>query len=272
MANWKKQALGDLPLYQATNLTWLPGIVQGFTTRRGGVSLPPYASLNLGVHVGDSLESVTANRERLWLDLGFNAGQVAMAQQIHGNEIAVVTGGDPLPVPGADALLTDVPDTLLMLLYADCVPVYLVDPVQRAVGLVHAGWRGTAAGIVGRSMAAMQEAFGSVPSACLAAIGPCIGGDSYEVGTEVADQFRNFPGGRDAGSATAIFPRNELQGTYLLNLRQIVFTQLLIAGLKAQYIAVCDQDTYKNKADFFSHRRDGPKTGRMAAFLALRPR
>ena len=112
----------------------------------------------------------------------------------------------------------------------------------------------------------MTEHFGSRPSACLAAIGPCIGGDSYEVGAEVADRFRSLPGAR---AANVVTPRNEFGGTYSLNLRQVVFGQLLYAGLRAQSIAVCDEDTYRNKRDFFSYRRDGA-TGRMAAFLGMK--
>ena len=117
----------------------------------------------------------------------------------------------------------------------------------------------------------MREAFGIQPASCLAAIGPCIGGDSYEVGREVADRFRNFAAGRNSGAATAVLPKDELVGKYTLNLRQVIFAQLLAAGLRAEYIAVCDEDTFRNRREFFSFRRDGAATGRMAAFLALRP-
>ncbi len=269
MSHWKKQAVGDLPLYQAETLSWLPGVVQGFTTRRGGVGAAPYDTLNLGAHVGDREGDVQANRQRLWDDLGFRADQVAFAEQVHGKNVAPVTAGGL--VMGADALITNTPDVLLMLLFADCVPIYLFDPAQRAIGLVHAGWRGTAANIVGKTVSALRAQFGSRPKTLLAAIGPCIAGDSYEVGRDVADVFRNLPGGRNAGMGTAVFPKNELGGKYTLNLRQIVFAQLLIAGIKAEYIAVCDEDTFRNRRDFFSFRRDGAQTGRMAALFALRP-
>ena len=271
MAGWKKRAVGDVPLYQATTMAWLPGFVQGFTTRSGGVSAAPYDTLNLGAHVSDVPDAVQANRERLWNDLGFDAPHVALAEQVHGDVVARVTEGGPIPVPGADALITDTSGLLLMLLYADCVPVYLADPVGRCIGLVHAGWRGAAANVVGKTVAAMKNEFGIHAAGCLAAIGPCIGGASYEVGREVAGQFRNFAAGSNSGATTAVLPKDELAGKYTLNLRQVIFSQLLAAGLRAGYVAVCDEDTFHNRRDFFSYRRDGAATGRMAAFLALRP-
>ncbi len=267
MTGWRKQPIGDLPLYQAKTMAWLPRIVQGFTTRRGGVGVAPYDTLNLGAHVGDAPASVAANRTRVWSDLGFEAGRVALAEQVHGNGVAVVAAGTEAgPVPGVDALVTNVPDLLLMLLFADCVPIYLVDPARKAIGLAHAGWRGTEANIAAKTVQMLTAEFGSLPSSCLAAIGPCIGGDSYEVGPDVADRFRTLPGSR---AANVVLPRNEMTGTYTLNLRAIVFLQILSAGLKAESIAVCDEDTFRNRRDFFSYRRDGV-TGRMGAFLGMK--
>jgi len=267
MSGWRKQPIGDLPLYQAKTMAWLPRITQGFTTRRGGVSAAPYDLLNLGAHVGDLDASVYANRQRVWDDLGFTEGQVALAEQVHGDRVAIVRSGTgSLPVMGADALVTSTPNLLLMLFFADCVPVYFVDPVRKVIGLAHAGWRGAAANIAGKTMAVMTDEFGCAPSACFAAIGPSIGGDSYEVGAEVADQFRTLPGTRGTSVVT---PRSEFGGTFSLNLRQVVFGQLLSAGLPAGAIAVCDEDTLRNKRDFFSYRRDGT-TGRMAAFLGIK--
>lgn len=267
MADWKRSAIGDLPIHQAATLSWLPGVVQGFTTRRGGSSKPPYDTLNLGSHVGDIPAFVQDNRQRLWADLGLAEHQVALAEQTHGSTVALVTEGSTVPIPGTDALITNTRDVLLMMLYADCVPIYLVDPNARAVGLAHSGWRGTAANIAARTMAAMTEQFGSQPNACLAAVGPCIGGDSYEVGRDVAGVFRNMP---DLRGGVAVSPKSEISGTYTLNLRQVVFSQLLGAGLRADAIAVSAEDTFQNKRDFFSYRREGAQTGRMAAFLGIR--
>ncbi len=267
MTGWRKQPVGDLPLYQAKTMAWLPRITQGFTTRRGGVSIAPYDSLNLGTHVGDDLAQVQANRRRVWHDLGTPESRVVLAEQVHGDGVAIVSeGAAAVPVAGADALVTNTPDLLLMMLFADCVPVYLVDPVRKVIGLAHAGWRGAAVNIAGKTLQAMTAEFGCVPSACFAAVGPSIGEGSYEVGAEVADRFRSLPGAR---SASVVTPRSEMGGTYNLNLRAVVFGQLLYAGLLAGSIAVCDEDTFRNKRDFFSYRRDG-MTGRMAAFLGIK--
>lgn len=267
MSGWRKQPIGDLPLYQARIIAGLPNITQGFTTRDGGVSAAPYDTLNLGSQVADAPDAVGTNRQRLWSNIGFTEAQTALAEQVHGNQIAIVTVGTGIsPTAGVDALITDTPGVLLMLFYADCVPIYLADPVKKIIGLVHAGWRGAAANIAAKTVRTMAEEFGTRPETCLTAIGPCIGGESYEVGPEVADRFRSMPSAR---SGNAVMPRSEFSGTYNLNLRQVVFGQLLGAGIRAASIAVCDEDTYRNQRDFFSYRRDGV-TGRMAAFLGMK--
>jgi len=261
--------VGDFPMYQAATMSWLPGVVQGFTTRQGGVSVAPYDSLNLGAHVGDSLEHVSINRARLCGDLGFDMSRVALAEQVHGDGVAHVVSGSEQPVVGADALITDTPNLLLMLFFADCVPVFVYDPKHKAIGLAHAGWRGAAGNIVGKTISAMRDNFGTHPSDCFVAVGPCIAGDSYEVGVDVADKFRNLTAGGESGSANVVMPRDELAGTYNLDLRQVIFLQALQTGVRADQIAVCDEDTFRNRRDFFSFRRDGA-TGRMAAFLGMR--
>lgn len=269
MSGWKKIDVGGLPIYQAKTLSWLPGVVQGFTTRHGGVSDVPYDSLNLGAHVADQDKNVLENRRRLLAELNTAPDEVALAEQVHGNRVAVVSRGGEGPVSGADALITNVPNVLLMMWFADCVPVYIVDPVNRVAALVHSGWRGAEGNVVGATINAMVNEFGSNPKSCLAALGPCISAESFEVGWDVASRFRDFPGGTDAGAATIVLPLNELAGKYSVNLRQVVFSQLLETGLRGDYISVCAQDTFRNRRDFFSHRRNGPRTGRMAAYLGF---
>ncbi len=266
MSDWTRREIGALPVYQAANLAGLPGVVHGFTTRHGGVSRPPYQSLNLGVHVRDDPASVEANRQRLWAELGFLPSQVRSAEQVHGNGVAVVQRGGLAVAPGADALVTNRTGLLLMLLFADCVPVYIVDPVEQAIGLVHSGWRGTVSGIVAEAVHAMRENFGSRPELCLAAIGPAISGESYEVGQEVADHFRHLD---ILQHADALVPRCESSGRHTLDLRSVIYAQLLEAGLPAAGVSVSAENTYSDSQNFFSFRRDG-ETGRMAGFLALR--
>lgn len=270
MAGWTRRAIGDIPIHQATTLSWLPGVIQGFTTRSGGVSVSPYETFNLAAHVGDDPAAVATNRERLWADLGFRAEDVAMAEQVHGDGIARVTHGGGPPVAGVDALVTDVPGILLMMFYADCVPVYVVDPARRTIALIHAGWRGTESNIVGKTVAFLRREFRTVPSGCLAAIGPSISGDSYEVQSDVADRFRDLAAGGNSGASTVVVPKDELGGKYLLNLRQVIFTQLLAAGIRAESVAGSQSDTYRDRREFFSYRRDGQRTGRMCAFLGMR--
>ena len=272
MANWKRTLVGDMPVYQATTISWLPGVVQAFTTRRGGVSAKPFDTLNLSLSIGDSQEAVMENRQRVLADIAGGGAQLVTASQVHAVGVACVDCLPKAPLE-ADALITDTPGLMLMLLFADCVPIYIIDPTHRAIGLAHSGWRGTAKNITRHTLKAMQEHFGTQPRACLAAIGPCISADYYEVGSEVADALRDAPGGKEAGSTTQVMPRNEFGNKWSVNLRQIVFTQLLQAGLKPEYIAVSDQCTFRNRRDFFSHRRasiDGEKTGRMAALFGLK--
>jgi len=233
------------------------------------VRQPPYDSLNLGAHVGDSANDVAANRERIWADLGFRETKVVTAEQIHGDDVAVVTGPSLAPIPGVDALITNVPGLLLIMFFADCAPVYIVDPNKKAIGLVHSGWRGTSKHIVRKAIQQMVSEFDCSPSNMLVAVGPCISADSYEVGSDVANLFRDMSVGKASGSALAVQPRNEIGGTYNLDLRQVIFAECLETGIRAEYIAVSDEDTYRNKRDFFSHRRDGV-TGRNAAYLAIR--
>jgi YfiH family protein len=269
---WSRRLIGDTPLYQASTMSWMPGVVQGFSSRRGGVSLEPYDTFNLSERVGDNLAAVGENRLRLAADLGFETGSFAFAEQVHGSGVARVDSAPADPVRDVDALVTSTPGILLTLFFADCVPVFVYDVPNRAVGLIHSGWRGTVKDIIKATLARMTAEYGTDPGACLAAIGPCICGDHFEVGREVVEQFR---GALEVAATSVIVPKNEFTGVYLLNLRQVVFQQLLGAGVHADSIAVSDECTFKNKREFFSHRRESSRkrtTGRMAGVIGLRPR
>jgi hypothetical protein len=270
MGTWVVNKFGEIPVYQAVTISWLPGIVQGFSTRRGGVSQEPYDTFNVGLTCGDNPEHVFANRMRLADAIGVDLGKLVFAEQVHGSEVAVVDEVQSVPVPGVDALITNRPGLILCMTYADCLPIYIVEPTKKVVALVHSGWRGTASNIVQRTTDALKERMEIDPRNCQVAIGPSIGCDNYEVGTEVADFFRDT---RGSGASTTVMPKNEMLGTWVLDLRAIAFLQLLHAGYRPQAIAVCDSDTYANDRDFFSHRREsqaGGKTGRMAGFLGIR--
>jgi polyphenol oxidase len=269
MAGWQIKKFGEIPVYQAATMSWLPGVVQGFTTRHGGVGQAPYDTLNLGLNCGDDAKTVEANRAMLAAALERDPDQLVYAEQVHGAGVAIVESAQDAPVAGADALITAVPGLILMLHFADCMPIYVVDPLKRVAALIHSGWRGTAADIVTRTTDVLKAQFDVRPRSCQVAIGPSIGADNYEVGSEVADRFR---GTYSSGASTPVMPRNELAGTWSLNLRSIAFTQLLNSGYRAESIAVCAEDTFANSRDFFSHRREsmaGRSTGRMAGFLGL---
>jgi YfiH family protein len=269
MPGWSFKSNGSIPIYQSDTIVWLPGVIQGFTTRDGGVGTPPYDTLNIGLNCGDDERIVGTNRSRLASVAGVEPGKLTFAEQVHGARVAVVDSEQAVPVPGVDALVTAVPGLVLTILCADCMPIYIVEPIKRVVALIHSGWRGTAANIVANATNVLKDQFDVKPRSCHVAIGPCIGAESYEVGRDVADLFRSTLA---SGASTPVMPRNELAGSWNLNLRSIAFTQLLSCGYKPTSIDVCDEDTFANKRAFFSYRREslsGLKTGRMAAFLGL---
>ena len=269
MANWIVKNQGGLRIYQAATVSWLPGIIQGCTTRQGGVSAAPYESLNLSLACGDIQSDVLANRARLAQALGIASDKMVYAEQPHGAEVVIVEHEQSEPVAGADALITAVPGLLLTMLFADCMPIYIVEPVKKIVALIHSGWRGTAANIIHRTAVVLKNQLDVSPRACYVAIGPSIGETNYEVGAEGADRFRDS---YSSLGNTPVMLKNEMIGTWTLNLRSIAFSQLINTGYRPESIAVCDEDTYANSKDFFSHRREshaGMKTGRMAAILGI---
>ena len=172
--------------------------VHGISTRLGGVSNTPFASLNLALHVGDEPAAVGENRRRFCRALGFSEERLCTAEQVHGERIVRVTEAEAGrgarayadAIAGTDALMTDVPGIPLFLCYADCTPVLLLDPVHKAAAVVHAGWKGTALGIAGKTVRAMEAAFETRPEDCLAAIAPAIGASCYEIGEDVAVKFQ----------------------------------------------------------------------------------
>jgi uncharacterized protein, YfiH family len=243
------------------------GWLHGFSGRAGGVSRGPYASLNLGLHVGDDPACVLENRRRLCRAAGIDPGSLVVGQQVHGAQVAVVTPRDrgrgafspDDAIPGVDALITDAPGVVLMALYADCVPVFIYDPKRRAVGLAHAGWKGTAAGIAGRTLAAMADAFGTRPEDCWAAIGPSIGPCCYEVGEDVAARF------------SALDPAlvREQGESRRLDLWAANEQQLVAAGVPPAQVTSARLCTRCLQETFFSHRAQGGRAGRMAAFIGV---
>lgn len=247
-------------------------VAHGISTRFGGVSEAPFDSLNLALHVGDVPAAVVENRRRFCRGLGLLAEHLCAAEQVHGVRIVRVTGKDAGrgwcdygdAVPKADALMTDVPGVPMLLCYADCTPVLILDPVRHAAAAVHAGWRGTVQGIAAKTVQAMHEAFGTEPRDCLAAIGPAIGGECYEVGQEIAEQFQQ------AYSVDAAQFLHDRKGRVYLDLEKANRLQLEEAGLSRNHIDMANACTVCNSPLFFSYRADKGHTGRIGAVIALK--
>ncbi len=228
------------------------------STRHGGVSLPPYATLNLGLNTTDNPKHVAENRRRFFAALGFAPEQTASSHQVHGAEILHVQ--TPGRYHGYDALVTQQKGLLINVSVADCVPVLVYDPVQRVAAAIHAGWKGTAQGIVRRTLAYMAETFGMHSADCRAYIGTCIDGCDYEVDEDVAVHFDE-----------AFCLWDAARGKYLLNLKAANETQLREAGLLSEHIEISPFSTVAHNCDFFSHRAEKGITGRMLAAIGIKP-
>lgn len=233
-----------------------PSLTAAESTRHGGVSPAPYASLNLGKSTGDVPEYVAENRRRFCSALGFAPEQLAWSKQVHGAEIRLVTAAGG--AEGYDALITRTPGVFLAVSVADCTPVLVYDPVNQAMAAIHAGWRGAAANIIGKTMAALALHFGTNGADCLAYIGTCIDECSFEVGIEVADQFapdfKRFDPERDK---------------FFVDLKKVCSTQLATCGLPERQIEISPYSTVLHNTDYFSHRKEDGLTGRMMAVIGL---
>lgn len=242
-----------------------------FTTRDGGCSDGPYRSLNLAFHVGDDPAAVAENRRRAAAAFGARLEDLVFAEQVHGATAAVVGAADrgagarsPAgAVVGADALVTTEPGLVLAIMVADCLPVALLDPEAGVLAAVHAGWRGTAADIVGETVRAMRR-LGAEAGRLVAVLGPCIGADRYQVGPEVAEAVGALPG--DAG-------RNSLvpdgPGHWRLDLAAANAALLAHHGVDPDRIALPEAATGP-PGPYFSDRAARP-CGRFALLTARRP-
>jgi len=240
-----------------------PGVSHGVSTRAGGVSVGPYASLNLGASVGDDPEAVAENRSRLALALGFEPDRLVTTPQVHGKDVLVV---DEETAPAAlttraDILVTRMPGFLLMQRLADCVPLLLWHETARVVGVAHAGWRGTAIGVAGRFVEAAAD-LGGDPDGLRMVVGPSIGPCCFEVGDEVVEQI---PGARDAST---LGPR----GRPHVDLWEVNRRQLVAAGVPAEQVEVAGGCTRCQPETYFSHRALGYPAGRFGAAIGLTER
>ena len=233
-----------------------PGLAAAESTRHGGVSPPPYASLNLGFHTDDRPENVLENRRRFLAALGISPDNLATAHQVHGNKVLIAR--QPGHYEGYDALITDQKGIFVAVGTADCTPILVYDPVREAVAAIHAGWRGTAQQVAQAALLAMQAAFGTQPGDCHAYIGACIDQDHYEVDENVARHFASEHKREDAA-----------RGKWFVSLKEANKAQLLETGIPEEQIEVSPYSTWTHNEDYFSHRKENGATGRMLAVIGL---
>ncbi len=242
----------------------------GIFTRKGGVSAVPWDGLNVGGTVGDAREAVVHNHQLMYDALAVNRDRVCTSWLVHGADTVVVMG----PVRGrrwvalADAMVTDQPDTPLMMRYADCTPIILYDPKQCVIGIAHAGWRGTVLGVASSAVQTMIQAYGCKPANIQAGVGPAIGPDCYQVGEEVIqavqERFGTVAGDAFEGP---LMKRDPSDGTAYLNLWSANRIDLERAGVEQIEIArIC---TATRTDLFYSHRAEKGHTGRFGVVVSL---
>lgn len=269
----KRNREGDVLYLTYPMLEETGAVVHGFSTRMGGVSQGHLSSMNLGFGRGDEEENVRENFRRIAAAIGFSPENLVLSQQTHTTNVQVVTEKDrgrgftkPLGWTDVDGLVTDVPGIVLATFYADCVPLFFADPVRKAVGLSHSGWRGTVGKIGKVTVDTMVREYGSRPEDILAAVGPSICQKCYEVSEDVILEFqKNY----EEQFWDSLYYRKE-NGKYQLNLWRANELVFLEAGILPEHISIADICTCCNPELLYSHRASQGKRGNLAAFLGIK--
>jgi YfiH family protein len=265
----------DVPYLTFPVLSKIPFLRHGFSTRLGGVSSGIFSSMNFGYDSGpyrDDPANIQENFRRMAGSIGVDPSSFVISRQVHKTNIRIVDENDrgkglyrPTDYEEIDGLITNKPNITLVTKYADCVPLYFVDLKNRAIGLTHSGWRGTVKKIGKITVEAMQKSFGSDPKELIAVVGPSICAECYEIGEEVADEFRKaFPEDYRKGILTS-----KENGKYQCDLWAANRTVLTEAGLSPENIHVSGVCTCCNSDLLFSHRKSQGQRGSLAAFLAI---
>lgn len=245
-------------------------VAHGFSTRMGGVSEGMWASLNLSANRGDDPDHVRENCRRFFAAIGAQGDRLARTNQVHSDGVRIITTADSKTDLcekvdyEADALVTAVPGVTLMIAIADCVPILLYDPVRRVVAAVHAGWRGTAEGVVTRTVERMEDVYGCRPGDILAAIGPSIGPEHFETHEDV-------PNAMMSSLATLALQHIQIKenGKFSVDLKGLNKLRLEQAGLNPDNIAISSECTGCDENKYWSHRKLGNNRGSMAAAIQL---
>ena len=256
-------------LYCAEALDKAGGVSHGFSTREGGITAdPPKASLNLSWTRCGSPEEVIANFKIFAEGAGIDYDDMAVVNHEHGANVLRIAhehrgrGFYKDPLPPCDGIITDDPTVTLVTSHADCGAYFFYDPVHRAIGMAHAGWKGTLLRIGAEMARRLAEEFDTDPSDIIAATGPCICRDCFEVDADLGEKFQSefgYPG----------ISRPGRQGKAYVDLELAAAVQFVEAGIRPESITLMNACTYENRRHFFSHRRDKGITGSMAAYIKL---
>ena len=262
----------NVPYIQFKNLSATGIVKHGFSTRKGGVSTGIFSSMNLNFKRGDDPDAVLENYRRMAAALNMRVEDMVLSDQTHTTNVRVITEEDrgkgilkPQDYSDVDGMITNVPGIVLVTSYADCVPLYFVDPVRKAIGLSHSGWKGTVGHIGQKTVWKMHEVYGSEPKDIVAAIGPSICQSCYEVSDDVAEAFRaNFT----ADEAADIL-LDKGNGKYQLDLWKANWYVLTDAGILPEHLSVTDLCTACHPDLLWSHRKTNGQRGGLSAFLSL---
>lgn len=254
----------ELPLYRVGALSVYPNLIHAISTRRGGGSQRPFYSLNLGASVGDLPQVVESNFRLFCRALSIIPEQTVSCHLIHSARVLTVNGVNRQRVMGqADGLITAGAGIYLAMRFGDCTPLIFFDPVRGAVGLAHAGWRGTMQNIAGATVTEMERQLGCRPQNIIAVVGPAIGPCCYEVGPDVIAAAR-----RVFDNPGELFSRRNGNGRAYFDLWAANRQQLLAAGVKNVVLsAMC---TACRTDEFFSHRAEKGRTGRFGVIIGLK--
>lgn len=263
---------GSIGFFRAAQLAALEGIDHGFTARQGGVSPAPYDSLHLNFQKPHDITLVRENFTRFAKAANVEYSSMVAVSYEHGTNVIALTscdagrGFDKPPLDNCDGIITDSAELTLITNHADCGAFFVYDPVHKAIGLAHSGWKGTLGRIGANIVRLMQQKYGSSPADMLAATGPAICKNCYEVDTALAQRF-------DAEFGCGVCTRPGRSGHAWLDIEAAQAIQLIEAGLKCQNITLMEKCTFEDEARLFSHRRDTPRfgaTGDMAAYIRLK--
>lgn len=262
----------QFPLLTFPALERLDFVRHGFTTRMGGASRGIFSTLNLSFTRGDDEETVRENYRRVAQAMQVEYEKIVCSDQTHTTNVRVISEADagkgliyPKDYKNVDGMITNVPGITLATFFADCVPLYFADPVHRAIGMSHSGWRGTVGRMGRATLLKMKEQYETDPEDVICAIGPSICMDCYEVSEDVADAFQQeFPGWEKE------ILLDKKNGKYQLDLWKANEIVLIEAGVKKEHISVTDICTCCNPGLLFSHRASHGKRGNLGGFLCLR--